>query len=1627
MFSSLVCRKNGGLVAAALVVSCGLAFSSLVVPAVAAPQQAQAIPDEAKTEAAAAQAAKAGNKSVRVLDKTDEITEVRANPDGSFTWTQHVRPVRVNRSGKWVDADVTLERRADGTVGPRATVVDVSMSGGGAGSGARPLVKIAANGTEAGLSWPSDLPEPVLSGPTATYPDVLPGVDLRITADVLGYQQVLVVKTPEAAKNPRLKKIMFGSFAKGGKVSVDKGRGAGRRSDVGSDKQADGLKVADQSGAPVFHGDASAMWDSSAESTPELRGTGLGAHTAAMGVEVTDKTLGVSPDQAFLSAPDTKYPVFIDPDYNCTSCGKAHHVVVQSAWPTALNFDRTDGALNDLKAGYVCEGSCFTSRTYLRMSTGSLSGKKINDAYLHLDTLHSYYCSGATPTQLFLAGWVDGSTNYGNQPGPIGGWGANPLSTGNTTKNSTHCPGNPGGMDLWAHSAIQSAADNGWGETAFLIKGSNESNNTSWRRFDLNPYMIVKYNSYPNVPSDMGIEGWGPNAWDALPCAQGANRPFIATKTPRLRARISDPDGGMLDGIFHLSTSGAPVQTWDGNATFRHNIPSGSFVEAAVPQGTIVEDGTYFWNAGVGDGQLDRWSGVCEMTVDTAPPGSPYVSSVEYPAGKDAGGIGKSGSFTFKPPPWLTDDIAYYLYSFTPQGDDPQTRVTPAVLNGQVTVSWTPMVSGPLKLSVRAVDRAGNRSTITTYPIDVADYQVGVSGKVAQWSFEDTLADTAEAKSLTYVGPPPPGGYYGDGQQGRAVLMDAVNSEYYQAKDSLTRTDAGFTVSAWAFLGADDTNYTVLSQDGTRASGFKLQYSDADDRWALSVTNADVDIPSTVYKALSASPPSLNTWTHLTGVYDAAAAKLRIYVGGVLSGEASMPITPWNATGPFVIGAAKVGGARSQHFTGSIDSVRVHSRALTAAEIAALPAGSATANPVAEYLFEDSNLGDNIEEGLWNTGANVNLAQTPGAPTYQAGYAGRGYHVASSTSPRPMTAGPLVSTTDSFSVGGWVKLDDKAGYYALFSQDGNRTSGFAVGYAPNYDRFIFGLPNEDSDAAQYQWAIGTSSPQIGVWTHIAAVHDTATHKISLYVNGIREAQIDITVAFNATGPFVVGAFKLAGSYASLWTGSIDEVNVYDGALTDAEVVNLVNAPVERVRYALDQTTGTTVVNGVNGGPPGAVFGSGLTWGQVNGRPAASFTGNFAGHSGVVQGAGPRAAWAFDNTTLDYSGNGRDLVHANNSGTTAATYEPARFGSGIKLNGVDQRVSRTTPVLTTTASYSVSAWAKLDRDNSWFTIVSQDGNRSTPFLLQYNEADDRWVFSTTDGDRDNPVVTSARSTLPPKVGMWTHLLGVYDAQAGKIRLYVNGFLEGEAAVSSVWNSTGGFAVGRLKWNGNNSDFFPGSLDEVRAYDRALTAADAYSLWNGATEISAPRDPALRIDQSFTMAAWVRPSAYDPYARQAISLGATGRFSSLMLGYRPEWKRWGLLTENGGTQNVGTIKWILSDNEAQTYAAGQDGWVHLAVVYDAPNKSARLYVNGIQQTTVPIDGTNFQKVNGAPPANYGGAGLTLAEPARDLLIGRTTWEGAATDPWLGAIRDVRVFTGVLPNACDNSPVCISQLAI
>jgi hypothetical protein len=222
--------------------------------------------------------------------------------------------------------------------------------------------------------------------------------------------------------------------------------------------------------------------------------------------------------------------------------------------------------------------------------------------------------------------------------------------------------------------------------------------------------------------------------------------------------------------------------------------------------------------------------------------------------------------------------------------------------------------------------------------------------------------------------------------------------------------------------------------------------------------------------------------------------------------------------------------------------------------------------------------------------------------------------------------------------------------------------------------------------------------------------------------------------------------------------------------------------------------------------------------DINRRIIAA--GAAAGERDELKGGG---YWALDEgqgtTARDEGPNNKPLEL-----TAGTTWTPGVSGSALRFDGQGQFAETEGPVLDTTKSYSVSAWVTLDAvPGNYATAVSQDGRRQeNPFYLQYGQG--AFAFSTPGGHR-------ARVETVPQLGRWYHLVGVRDTVGNDIKLYLDGKLVATAEPGPADVSTGPLSVGRARWNGGNVDFWNGSIDQVHAFDKALTAEEVSALHAG----------------------------------------------------------------------------------------------------------------------------------------------------------------------------------------------------
>ncbi|GAA2525913.1 LamG-like jellyroll fold domain-containing protein [Winogradskya humida] len=170
----------------------------------------------------------------------------------------------------------------------------------------------------------------------------------------------------------------------------------------------------------------------------------------------------------------------------------------------------------------------------------------------------------------------------------------------------------------------------------------------------------------------------------------------------------------------------------------------------------------------------------------------------------------------------------------------------------------------------------------------------------------------------------------------------------------------------------------------------------------------------------------------------------------------------------------------------------------------------------------------------------------------------------------------------------------------------------------------------------------------------------------------------------------------------------------------------------------------------------------------------------------------------------------------------AKWAPGVTGTALAFDGDGDSAETAGPVVDTTRDYSIASWVTLDKiPGNYATAISQDGRKTeSPFYLQYGQG--AFAFSTPGGNR-------ARLAITPDLNRWYHLVGVRDHTTGQVRLYVDGRPAGNATAGPDVVSTGPLSAGRAKYAGNKTDYWSGSIDQVHAFDHALTDTEVAALY------------------------------------------------------------------------------------------------------------------------------------------------------------------------------------------------------
>lgn len=216
-------------------------------------------------------------------------------------------------------------------------------------------------------------------------------------------------------------------------------------------------------------------------------------------------------------------------------------------------------------------------------------------------------------------------------------------------------------------------------------------------------------------------------------------------------------------------------------------------------------------------------------------------------------------------------------------------------------------------------------------------------------------------------------------------------------------------------------------------------------------------------------------------------------------------------------------------------------------------------------------------------------------------------------------------------------------------------------------------------------------------------------------------------------------------------------------------------------------------------------------------------------------------WTFDGNKMlqnvaDSSGGGHTGYLTNFTSTTTA---PGKLGQALSFDSVSNYVDLGgTALLTAGSPFSLSWWEKMTTDtNSYPSRFLFKLSGSTNYFLVDHTKNDANYGTLTFGSAPNTSLSIRASSQPTSasgVGVWRHYVitgtNPNSTTPANYALYVNGTSYSLDNGSSYVTYSGNSRIGYDGGGDNGSD---ATIDDVRVYNRALSAAEVKTLYQTST--------------------------------------------------------------------------------------------------------------------------------------------------------------------------------------------------
>lgn len=646
--------------------------------------------------------------------------------------------------------------------------------------------------------------------------------------------------------------------------------------------------------------------------------------------------------------------------------------------------------------------------------------------------------------------------------------------------------------------------------------------------------------------------------------------------------------------------------------------------------------------------------------------------------------------------------------------------------------------------------------------------------------------------------------FYTTGKVGQGVQFDGVNDTVSVPDNTVFDNTSQLTISLWVKPTLlDGQPRGIVSKRAGPATSYSYSM------FFFTNNNLYIDIDDSTERFSSNTAFKVGQWYHIVLVYDgtlSAGQRAKLYVNGVLdvtSTEASSSIP--DEASDLVLGFLTAGSA---YFQGNIDDTRIYNRAFSASEVNRLyNSGGGKLNNSQNDRFTDGLI------GMWSfdgpdivNGRVIDRSPTlaHGTPIdiatstfYKMGKIGQGVTLDGVDDCVRMGD---VSTydfgaSDSFTVSGWYRRMNNSNtgmFVTKKGQSGSTDAGFYYAILTTTGGAIEARISDGTNQVVHS-PTNITGLNDGRWHHIALVVDRNAQTINSFIDGRAETASSISTvgSLSSTNHFVIGARSSTGTCSTPTPISVDDVRVYNRALSATEITGLYN----------------------------------LGGGKQNASQNKKYTNSLVG------------LWSFDGQDvvngkiIDASGNANNGTPLSIATTTFYTF--GKIGQAVNFDGVDDTISvphSTTLTTSLHSGFTISAWVKPDSygDTSLGRII--DKSESTVALngfamyLRNNVAP---FGSFVMNINDSTPLDSPANTVP--LGQWTHLVTTI-ASDGSALMYANGILVKTGALNSpsAITTTQPLYIG--SYSNASSREFDGLIDDIRVYSRPLQASEVRQLYD-----------------------------------------------------------------------------------------------------------------------------------------------------------------------------------------------------